>query len=99
MTWEPRSWPARHVLLAILGIAIVTACSRTDSGQASETADEAAAVSSAPSSPEAAVPAAADAPLSLTAADLDGFEKGLRREIELVRAAQERAGKATTPAE
>ena len=35
--------------------------------------------------------------LTLSAADLDGFEKGIAREIELVREAADRASKATTP--
>jgi len=35
--------------------------------------------------------------LALTAADVDAYERGLKKEIELVRAAQERARTATTP--
>jgi hypothetical protein len=63
-------------------------------GGASDASDTATA--------EAAAPAAAQtssAPLAVTAADLDVYERGLRREIEVVRAAQERARAATTPAE
>lgn len=36
-------------------------------------------------------------PLTLSAADLDGFEKGIARETQLVREAADRASKATTP--
>ena len=39
------------------------------------------------------------APLSLTAADVDGFVKGITKETELVREGQERARRATTPVE
>lgn len=37
--------------------------------------------------------------MSLTAADLDGFEKGLSREIQVVKEGQERARRATTAVE
>ncbi len=43
--------------------------------------------------------AAAAGPVKLSAADLDGFEKGIARETQLVREAAERASKATTPQE
>ncbi len=49
-----------------------------------------------------AVPAAdppSTGPVTLTAADLDGFEKGIVREAELVRSAADRASKATTQQE
>jgi hypothetical protein len=39
----------------------------------------------------------ARAQLTLSAADLDGFEKGIARETQLVREATDRASKATTP--
>jgi hypothetical protein len=42
---------------------------------------------------------AAAGPITLTAADLDGFEKGIARETELVREAQQKSSAATTPAE
>lgn len=38
-------------------------------------------------------------PIKLSTADLDGFEKGIARETELVRAAAEKSAKATTPQE
>ena len=40
-----------------------------------------------------------EAPLAFTAADLDAWERGMTKETELVRAAQERGRTATTPAE
>ena len=73
-------------------LATLTAC-----GSDAKPADGSASTSSAP--------AAADAPSSngsapaateLSAADLDAYAKGLARETELVRAAQERARTATT---
>ena len=45
----------------------------------------------------AATAAEADAPVALDAADIELYERGLRKEIELVRAAQAAAGSATTP--
>lgn len=46
----------------------------------------------------ATAPAAAgDAPYAFTEADLDAWERGLAKEIELVRAAQARASAAATP--
>src|SRR5690242_1061319 len=38
-------------------------------------------------------------PVSLTAADVDGFVKGIKKEAQLVREGQERARRATTPVE
>ncbi len=38
-------------------------------------------------------------PISLSAADLDGFEKGIARETELVKEAKQRSMNATTPQE
>lgn len=38
-----------------------------------------------------------DIPVTFTEADLDAFERGLRREVEAVRAAQRRSGTAKTP--
>ncbi len=77
---------------------VLQACS---GGETSKNGESASATTTA--SPaiqdDASSASAARGPLTLTAADLDGFEKGFRREIELVRAAQDRASKATTPAE
>ena len=40
---------------------------------------------------------AAEGPFAFTEADLDAYERGLTKEMELVRAAQERASSASTP--
>ena len=54
----------------------------------------AAGATTAAAAPDAAAPAGA---FAFTEADLDAYERGLQAEIELVRAAQERAGTASTP--
>lgn len=69
---------------AVLVLIVSSACSKSDS---SATADSIAAIPSAP------------AKVSLSAKDLDGFEKGLAEEIRLVKQGQIRAQRATTPTE
>ena len=80
-------------LLAALCIATV-ACSSNDSSNSGDTA-------SAPPSQTSgeASPSENSGPITLTAADIDGFEKGIVRETQLVREAQQRASSATTPQE
>jgi len=77
-----------------IALLILTAACGSDSN----TADRAAAESS-PSGSTAGAPAAGEpaAATELTAADLDAYARGLARETELVRAAQERGRTATTP--
>ncbi len=65
------------------------ACSSNESAKTDSTGSEETA---------AASPAAAQA-VSLTSADLDGFEKGIAKEIQLVKEGQERARRAVTPVE
>ena len=67
------------------------------SGDAKTSADSVAAT--APEATVASEPASESGPVTLTAADLDGFEKGIVRETHLVREGQVRAGKAVTPVE
>ena len=81
--------------LALAWVIGATACSPSESTPAADTAAIAAQSGSVPPT-EAAAPGGV---LTVTAADLDGFEKGLARELELVRAANARSMKATTPAE
>ena len=86
---------ADHMSAAGLTIAFLlsTACGSgadVPNGQpASQAASEAA--------PAPASPSASAATTELTAADLDAYAKGIARETELVRAAQDRARTATTP--
>ena len=74
--------------------AAVAACSTGDSRASSDSA--------AARQPEATVASevpAPGAPVTLTAADIDGFEKGIAREAHLVREGHVRASKAVTPVE
>jgi hypothetical protein len=78
----------------LLALAFIVACS---SPETKDAADSAAATSSTPA--EATPAMTAVSPISLSAADLDGFEKGITREIELVKEGQLRASRATTAVE
>jgi hypothetical protein len=70
--------------LIIAAIMLLAACSKTET-------------STADAPPDASVPA--DSKFTLTAQDLDGFQKGLTEEVRLVQEGKERAAKATTPTE
>ena len=69
---------------AVLILLLSSACSKGDS---SSTTDSTAAAAQAPKK------------VSLSAQDLDGFEKGITEEIRLVKEGQIRAERATTPTE
>lgn len=77
-------------LIGAIAIVSILACSKTDNDAKQE--------SSSASSTEA-TQASTIAPLSLTAADFDGFEKGIKQEIALVKDANHRASTATSPGE
>ena len=81
-----------------LAAVCITGASACTSGEPTPTTDTAAIAAQSGSVPptEAGTPGAV---LALTAADLDGFEKGLAREVELVRAANARSMTGTTPQE
>jgi hypothetical protein len=81
-----------HIGLPLLVTALI-ACG--DSKPADEPSTE--PTPSSASGTEPAPPAPGDEAAELSAADLDAYAKGLAREIELVRAAQERGRTATTP--
>jgi hypothetical protein len=87
--------PDRRSTLCLL-IALVTAvaCSGSRS-DAVPSGDSARSVPSAISSPVAS----AESPFAFTDADLDAYEKGMRKEIELVKAAKARSDSAKTPEE
>jgi hypothetical protein len=78
----------RYVVLFV-ALAACTSDSKATSDSAASPPPEAAA-SSEP---------ARGAPITLTAADIDGFERGIARESHLVREGQVRASKAVTPVE
>lgn len=83
-------------LYLVLAIALA-ACGKKDSGPSSDSSS--AAASPATDANAASDGTSADAPVALTAADIDGFMKGIAREAELVREGHVRAGKAVTPVE
>lgn len=88
----------RQNLRSLAALALVigaAACSPSESTPTTDTAAIAAQSGSVPQT-EAGTPGGV---LTLTAADLDGFEKGLAREVELVRAANARSMSGTTPQE
>jgi hypothetical protein len=86
------------VLLAA-GLLTTAACRRREPEAARP---ESAATESLPVPPPADVTAPADVgerPFAFTAADLDAWERGMKKEIELVKAAEARAAAAKTPEE
>ncbi len=88
-----RSFPRVLRRLLVSSCVAIVACSSgaedgTDSGESAGAAEQAASSESSSSGP-----------VAFTEADLDAYERGLAREIELVRAAQERQSTAKTPEE
>ena len=78
-----------------IALLILTAACGSDSKTADQTAAESSPSGSSAGATASGASSAAAA--ELTAADLDAYARGLARETELVRAAQERARTATTP--
>lgn len=78
-----------------VAIAAVVGCSRGGS-DAPPPSDSAGVV---PPSIGTGVSTRSDAPFAFTDADLDAYERGLRKEIELVKAAKARGDSAKTPEE
>jgi hypothetical protein len=89
-----KSMVPRAGLLAVALVSAVAACS----GRA-ESAPSGDSAGTTPSSATAAPSGASDSPFAFTDADLDAYEKGLRKEIELVHAAKARGDSAKTPEE
>jgi hypothetical protein len=79
-------------LRALLILALF-ACSKSETPAAADSA-----ASTVPADNGNGMPAPGS-PLSLTAADVDGFVKGITKETQLVREGQERANRAATPVE
>jgi hypothetical protein len=86
-----------RIRLTLTAATVITAiaCSGDKAADNADTAMAANAVGSPTGG--AQTTEAAAGPLTLTAADLDGFEKGIARETQLVKEAQERSRTATTP--
>ena len=84
----------RSTLCSLAALAGAIACSggRSDAVPSSDSARTVPAAISQPA-------ADAETPFAFTDADLDAYEKGMRKEIELVKAAKARGDSAKTPAE
>lgn len=80
----------RTAIVAFLSI--TAACSSAANDAATDTAQSAVPSADAAGSAD-------DAPFAFTSADLDAYEQGMRKEIELVLAAKARGDSAKTPAE
>ena len=89
-----RSVSVRTLLLVPVLTLLAAGCGGGGSGDAADTAAGAATGDAAPA---AAAASGEEAAYAFTEADLDAWERGLAKEIELVRAAQARANAATTP--
>jgi len=87
----------RYRTLAIALIGAVWACGGGDDRAASNS-DSAGAVPPSVGTGAASGPDG-EAPFAFTDADLDAYEKGLRKKIELVHSAKARGDSAKTPAE
>ena len=81
----------RHPIATIAILMSAAACGGKDSPATGDTTSTTAAASPAAT--------ASDGPFAFTDADLDAYEKGMRKEIELVHAAKARGDSAKTPAE
>ena len=90
-----------RALLPTLVLTILTAtagaCGRGDQGDGGSQEDGARTQPNAKGG--SAAPAPGAAAFAFTQADLDAYERGMKREIELVRAAKERERKAKSPQE
>jgi hypothetical protein len=86
----------KYLALAACGV-VVVACSSSDKQGSASGSDTGVATTDA--STASSNTNAPSGPLTLTVADLDGFEKGIARETELVREASDRASKAKTAQE
>src|SRR5687767_15358674 len=82
-----------QLAFAPLLMAVSVACSGDRAGNTADTAVE-VTITPTLDSP-GSTPAAG--PLTLSAADIEGFEKGIAREAELVKEAQARSRTASTP--
>jgi hypothetical protein len=89
----------RYRLAALALVVATTACKR-ETPPSDKAGDSAISESGRPAPPSIETgTAAAEAPFAFTDADLDAYEKGMRKEIELVKAARVQGDSAKTPAE
>ena len=90
-------WRVTGALRPTILLLLVSACGKSSDGSAGQANAPAADAAAASASSPTVSASASSAPAELTAANLDAYARGLAREIELVRAAQDRARAATTP--
>lgn len=88
----------RFVIVLTAVALMAAACARKPDPPPADAPSEGAAVA-APPSPAAEASATQEETFAFTDADLEAFERGFAREIELVKAAKVRADAATTPEE
>lgn len=81
-------------VLSLIALAVLIACRRE-----AASFDGASAPPPDAAPPQAAAPAPSESPFAFTEADLDAYERGLTKEIELFQAAQARGSAAATPQE
>jgi hypothetical protein len=89
------TWPPNNNRLALAFAMIAAACT----GGRSDTVKSSDSASTVPPSIGTGVGTPAEAPFAFTNADLDAYERGMRKEIELVKAARARGDSAKTPEE
>jgi len=93
------SQACERIIKGFVLAAALAACSGGDAKNGAASADTTSSADVATEQTGAAGLPGETVPITLSAADLDGFEKGIARETELVRAASDRAAKAATPQE
>jgi hypothetical protein len=92
--------PPRHRRLAALALVLAATACTSDTPPPNNGSDSSISESGRPVPPSIGTGAATpEAPFAFTDADLDAYEKGMRKEIELVKAAKLRGDSAKTPAE
>ena len=76
--------------LSMIALVLFAGCSSKEAADHTSSGPQTVTLTPAPES---------NAPMTLSAADIDGFEKGLKREIEIVKEGKIRASKAMTSVE
>jgi hypothetical protein len=92
--------PTRYRRLAALALVVTTTACTRETPPPDRGSDSAISESGRSVPPSIGTGSAtAEAPFAFTDADLDAYEKGMRKEIELVKAAKAQGDSAKTPAE
>jgi hypothetical protein len=96
-TSMPRNSFTRALRWCIPTLLLAAACGNDAQSNDGQRADSLAGTATSSSSSSSPSSAASSAPAELTSAELDAYARGIAKEIELVKAAQERARTATSP--